>query len=383
MAGATRPRVCLISLHFAEYAGRLARALAAHCELLVVVYDGNARDELGEHYQRVFDVPGITLRALNKPRSAWGVLANCWRLTGWLRAFAPKILHVQECPRDELVLALLLLPAIPIVLTVHDPEPHSGQDARAFHFSRFRLYRWVDRRRATAAITHGRCLSELVEHHWPNLRGHVHSVAHGPLGQGDREAVVDTTDRRRLLFFGRIYAYKGLRYFVEAVRGLHASGVPVIGVVAGRGSDLDTYRSAMSEAGCFEVHDHYIPAAEVDQLFRSARAVVLPYTDGTQSGVAAMALGYGRPVIATAVGAIPELVRDGVSGLLVPVQDVAALRAAVSAIVQDDALYARLSAGARALRDGELSWDSIAAHTVGIYHRLTEGPMDSGGNKRD
>ena len=129
----------------------------------------------------------------------------------------------------------------------------------------------------------------------------------------------------------------------------------------------------MDAAGCFEVRDRYIAAAEVDRLFIDAHAVVLPYTDGTQSGVAALALGYARPVLATAVGAIPELVREGINGLLVPPADAAALYAAGKALVTDAALRQRLSEGAMALAAGELSWAAIAESTEGWYAQARAG----------
>ena len=94
---------------------------------------------------------------------------------------------------------------------------------------------------------------------------------------------------------------------------------------------------------------------------------MLPYTDATQSGVAAMALGYGIPVVATAVGAIPEFVRDGFNGLLVPPRDSAAVARAIQGILEKPKEYERLAQNAIALRDGELSWSRIAEQTMACY----------------
>jgi len=229
--------------------------------------------------------------------------------------------------------------------------------------------RWVG-----DAIVHGRSLVELVERRWPHLVGRVHVLSMGPYGQFPVEAEINPPASGRLLFFGRIYKYKGLGHFVGLVKALHRTGLPVTGVVAGTGPDLDPYRVEMVSAACFELRDRQIPVAEVDSLFREARVVVLPYTDGTQSGVAAMALGYGKPVVAFAVGAIPELVRNGVNGYVVAAGDAHALQDAVRSILRDDATYMRLSAGARLLRDGEFSWAAIATRTIGVYKvMLTRG----------
>ncbi len=363
-----RLRVCLVSLHFAEYTLRLAQALSTRVELLVVVYSDNALSELGEDYANRFATMGVQLLVLVRPRGAQSVFANFRQLRARVQAFGPQVLHMQEDLRDELVMALPWLRACPLVLTVHDPQPHSGRDARVFRLSRHRLYRWWVRRQVDLALTHGMHLVRLLEQDWPMLRGRVQSVPHGPLGRGVQRLRSPKPDGPvRLLFFGRIHAYKGLGAFVEMVKGLHAAGLQVLGVVAGRGDDLDNHRAAMDAAGCFEIRDRYIAAAEVDALFMDAHAVILPYTDGTQSGVAALALGYACPVVASAVGAIPELVRDGVNGLLVQPADAAALYAASKALVTDAALHRRLSEGAQALAVGALSWATIADQTVRWY----------------
>ena len=106
----------------------------------------------------------------------------------------------------------------------------------------------------------------------------------------------------------------------------------------------------MESAGCFEILDRYIPPEEISELFLESFAVILPYLDGTQSGVAAMALGFGRPVVATAVGSIPELVRNEENGLLVPPSDAVALTEAIERLLTDKDLWEQLAAGARRLK---------------------------------
>jgi len=128
----------------------------------------------------------------------------------------------------------------------------------------------------------------------------------------------------------------------------------------------------MAAAGCFEVIGRFISAEDIAPLFLQARVVVLPYTEGTQSGVAAMALGYGRPVVATAVGSIPELVRHGENGLLVAPGDSSGLVAALRSIIVDDRLWDSLAQGAVALRDGELCWAAISRQTLAVYAKITK-----------
>jgi glycosyltransferase involved in cell wall biosynthesis len=72
-----------------------------------------------------------------------------------------------------------------------------------------------------------------------------------------------------------------------------------------------------------------VPDEEVGDLVAAADCVVLPYRSATQSGVVLVAYAGGCPVISTAVGGLPEVVDDGVTGYLVPPEDSAALAAAI------------------------------------------------------
>lgn len=363
-----RPRrVALVSLHFAEYAMNLALALAENEDTLLILYRDNAEDELGQARLERFSHPRLAIMLMERPKSILSIFANAKRLISAIKSFGPEVIHYQEDVRDELVLALPFLITMPTVLTVHDPVTHSGVDSTRFRFSRFRLYRFLMRAAADVAITHGSLLADALVSESPRFRDKVWSIPHGPLGIAEENRMPLYSRPCRLLFFGRIHQYKGLRYFVDAVIKLKNAGYPVVGVVAGRGSDLACNRQRMDAAHCFEVWDRYIPSAQVAKLFLTARVVVLPYTDGTQSGVAAMALGFGCPVVASAVGSIPDLVRDGRNGLLVPPCDVDALASAIRRVITDDQLWATLVNGALELRDGDLSWPRIANDTAHVY----------------
>ena len=364
-----RRRVLILGLHFAEYSSLLAQALVEHCDVLFIAYEGNAKDEMGDHWKVPLLSKGVEVLALHKPASPLGLFTNARAIIRAARRFAPNLIHCQESIRYDMAFSLPWLLRTPRLLTVHDPRPHPGVDAKWDRFSHNRLYRAVVRKAMNMVIVHGEALRTDLHTVCPWLVGRVRVTPHGPLGLGvASEPNVPTG--RRVLFFGRINEYKGLRYFIEAVALLNKRGVSVTAVVAGRGPDLKRHRKQMAIAGNFEVDDSYIPVEQVKRLFLEARAVVLPYTDGTQSGVAAMALGYCRPVIATAVGSIPELVIHGRNGLLVAPRDAHSLANAIEAVVEGADLTAKLVAGARELRDGHLSWSAIAARTVHIYDEL-------------
>lgn len=365
-----RPRVALIALHFAEYSANLAEALAADADVLLVLYRSNADNELGVGWEKSLNHPQLQVLVLERPHTPLAIVKNIFQLVSTLNGFAPSVIHYQEGNRDELLFSLPFFRSLPKVVTVHDPAPHSGVDAARHRYSRIRLYGFLMRRSADAAVVHGKLLATELERVCPWFAGKIAVIAHGPLGLRHASRLSQRPSGMRLLFFGRIHKYKGLGHFVAAVIRLHREGLAVVGVVAGAGSDLDEHRAAMAAAGCFEVLEGYIPSADVPKLFREARAVVLPYIDGTQSGVAAMALGFGCPVIATAVGSIPELVRNGQNGLLVAPADTAALTDAIRSVVLDDDLWDHLAQGGLDLREGELAWRSLGAQTLKVYESI-------------
>src|SRR4051794_18009029 len=119
--------------------------------------------------------------------------------------------------------------------------------------------------------------------------------------------------------------------------------------------------------------DRRIDADEIPGLFARSSAVVLPYTDATQSGVVAMAFGFGRPAIVTNVGGLPDVICDGYNGLLVAPKDAGALAEAISRLIVNDDLRNRLTAGASDYGSTELSWEFVARQTSAVYDSAIVG----------
>jgi len=148
-----------------------------------------------------------------------------------------------------------------------------------------------------------------------------------------RKALGLPADAEVMLFFGFVREYKGLMYLIEAL--------PAIGkrlenacllVVGDFYDDKPKYLERIEELGVsamVKIFDGYIPDREVGRYFTSADLVVLPYVAATQSGIVQIAYGFGKPVVVTSVGGLPEVVEDGRTGYVVPPRDAGALADAV------------------------------------------------------
>lgn len=367
-------KITLISFHFAEYAFLLASTLSARHEVQLILNQKNAERELG---QRLKAPAGQKLEIILLPDYGLKnplMLLNVFKIVSKVRKFAPDVVHCQEAIFDYLMAALAFLRKYPLVLTIHDHIPHSGIDAHAR--KRIIFYQRRLRHLPNVVIVHGERIRQESENLLPWLRGRIMAIPHGPLGEaaGMRN---EQWERGNLLFFGRIEQYKGLRYFIDAVKALNSEGVAVKGVIAGTGADLEHYRAEIESDNRFELIDRYIDDNEIPAIFSRANVVVLPYTDATQSGVVAMALRFARPIVATDVGSIGEVVREGFNGLLVPPRDVPALAAAIKTLVNNSQLALTMGQNASQLASSELSWGAIAertenAYQVAIAHKLDD-----------
>lgn len=157
--------------------------------------------------------------------------------------------------------------------------------------------------------------------------------------RGDARRALGLADRRLLLFFGFVRAYKGLDVLLDAVLQLAPEEGYHLLVVGEFYEDPSKYQSALDALKARDqvtLVDRYVGNEEIPDYFAAADLVVVPYLSATQSGIVQMAYGFGKPVIATSVGGLPEVVADGRTGYLVPPSDPAAIAQAARRYFQSD-----------------------------------------------
>jgi glycosyltransferase involved in cell wall biosynthesis len=359
-------KITLISLHFAEYTARLALALAQKHSVQVHLSKPNFLNELSVDLRLKLE-KSVDLH-LHPQHKRKYMLIHGARLALAIRRFAPDIIHAQEAAAWTLWSSLLqLFPRrAKFVLTVHDPSPHLGGDTVIR-----RRTEWATQRirlTANALLVHGVDCVRQMKAILPLRFNHVHSVEHGILG--DMIPQVQGLKKVSFLFFGRIQTYKGLGVLIEAAQILQAKNLEFEVRIAGKGQDLEQYREYICSSSTFILEDRYIPAQDIPLLFSQSCAVVMPYLEATQSGVAALAISAKIPLIASAVGSIPEVITTEENGLLVPPNDPAALANAMERVICDSQLRTKLSQGAAHTAQTLLNWDIIAQKTARIYADL-------------
>ncbi|MCX4320880.1 MAG: glycosyltransferase family 4 protein, partial [Lachnospiraceae bacterium] len=157
------------------------------------------------------------------------------------------------------------------------------------------------------------------------VRNLTKSQARAELGRKEEEKI--------LLFFGFVREYKGLKTLLRAMPKIKACGGDIILIVAGSfDGDREEYVALLREMHIEEiVHivDGYLPDNEVEKYFAACDLVVAPYESATQSGIVQIAFGFEKPVVATNVGGLPDVVEDGRTGYVVEPGDPEALAEAV------------------------------------------------------
>ncbi|MBO5552096.1 MAG: glycosyltransferase [Lachnospiraceae bacterium] len=120
-----------------------------------------------------------------------------------------------------------------------------------------------------------------------------------------------------ILFFGFVRPYKGLKILIKAMASIpEIVHLNIVGDFAGAKGEYEHMISELHLTDRISIRDGYVPDREVGEYFERCDAVVLPYLDATQSGIAQIAFGFEKPVIATTVGGLPEVVTDGETGVL-------------------------------------------------------------------
>lgn len=255
-----------------------------------------------------------------------------------------------------------------IVLTVHDPFPHSSQVHGIREYERKRAFEKIDH----FILLNKEQKQQFIESY--NLNKPYKHVYDSYLSRYDYLNIhsdkIKEVDNNQILFFGQIFSHKGVDYLLQAMDEVHKSLPEARLIVAGSGKywfDISKYQ----QCSYVNIQNRFIPDSELVSMISSSALCIVPYIDATQSGVIMTAYAFNRPCIATNVGALPEMVRDGVTGLIVPPKDASALANAIISLLRDVDRIASFSAIIEnEYTSGEKSWKFIAEQHKHIYENI-------------
>ena len=283
-----------------------------------------------------------------------------------------------------------MLHGVPHVLTTHSLEPHRPWKAEQLGGG-YALSSWAERSAVLAAdaviaVSAGMARDVLASYPQLDLE-RVHVVSNGI--DTEEYAAVEATDvlerygvdpsQPYALFVGRITRQKGLVHLLRAAAELPGqlvlcAGAPDTPQIAAESAAL-VERLQREREGVVWVRE-MLPRAQVIQLLSHATVFVCPSVYEPLGIVNLEAMACGTAVVASSVGGIPEVVLDGVTGVLVPYDEQhpaafeAALAQEVSALLSDEARAMRLGAAGRARAVEHFGWEAVAQQTLGVYERV-------------
>lgn len=295
------------------------------------------------------------------------------------------------------------LHGIPHVVTAHSLEPLRPWKAEQLGGG-YRVSSWVERTAfedADAVIAVSDGMRRDILRSYPGIDPDRVSVVYNGIDLADwrpnddpdqvRALGVDP-DRPSIVFVGRITRQKGLPYLLRAARSLPpevqlvlCAGAPdtpeIMAEVAGLVAELGETREGVVWI------DRHLPRNELTALLTAATCFVCPSVYEPLGIVNLEAMACGAAVVGTATGGIPEVVEDGVTGVLVPIEQhddgtgtpldpdryVADLAEALTRVVSDPARAREMGAAGRVRAEEHFAWDAIATATQALYERVLAG----------
>ena len=374
----------------------LARALARHIEVEVRCF-GEQSDPGGNpavHGYGQWDETGRN----TDPRFVGAVDAMARSLQMAKDRLDAQVVHCHTWYTDMAGVLASQLWGVPYVLTIHSLEPlrpwKVEQLGRAYHLSAWMERTAIEGAHAVVAVSEGTRDDVLRLFDVPPER--VHVIHNGIDPAEYRPASSDDVLRRHgidparpfVLFVGRITRQKGILHLLRAIPLINpavqvvlcagAPDTPEIGrEMAGGVADM-----ASSRPGVVWISE-MLPRADVIQLYSHAAVFCCPSVYEPFGIINLEAMACETPVVASAVGGIPEVVVPGETGLLVnpgllpgtfdpadPAAFAAELAAGINHLVADPALRRRMGTAGRKRVEEHFSWDAIADRTLALYRGL-------------
>lgn len=303
------------------------------------------------------------------PASVSGLRYSQGQYRFWLKRDKPDLFW---SPRHHL--PLWLDRNIPQVLTIHDvvwkrfPETMLWQP-RALE----RLLMPASIKQADKIICVSKFTATELGTFWPKQAGKCVVIHSGALAHKNNSTDDDIVEKPYILFVGTLEPRKNLRRLLGAYSQLVSENrieedLVIAGSKGWGGDDLPSIVSALRiEARV--ILKGYVDDAQLQQLYRNARCLVMPSLYEGFGLPVLEAMKYGIPAIVSEAGSLPEV--TGSAGLFVDASSQESIARAIELLMKDSELHTRLSEQARK-RSNDFSWQKAARMTLAVFGNLTK-----------
>jgi glycosyltransferase involved in cell wall biosynthesis len=331
------------------------------------------------HLSRYYDLEWILINTYNTTRHSDGLLTDAFTARKYTlshRQRDPRILldyckllfAIRNSGADLVYVSFhglpyffpivfLLLDRHKIIYGVHNVTTPTGAGG-AINERAMRLYhRYVFKNIEQFHVfstSQLKTISQLL----PSKRHYYAPLALEDYGPSD---ITPPTDKIRFLFLGYIRQYKGVDLLIESFQRLHNIGARRVELlIAGSCDNWEYYRPLITSSERIKTRIELIPNKDIPDLVSSCHYVILPYTDGTQSGILNLAYRYNKPVIVSDIDAFKQFVVEGSTGFMFHSKSSDSLTAVIrDTILQHDKRYRILQNNIEQYVKKELSLDRL------------------------
>lgn len=357
-----------------KYVFNLAAQLAERHGMRVIVATTSASDVSISATEAVFsDIKGVELMWL----PVLGKVSNTPVGFGWIS----KLRKIIETEKVALVnahgpvpvaadLAAVAASTVPFVLTYHFGPMAKGNrwvDPGIRLYEKSVLQHTVNKSEAVIAV------SEHVNKTLPrSANGLQPSIIYPAVDTELFSPGGEVPDESRVLFVGTLTAatrHKGLLDLIEAVELLLGAGHSIFLEVVGSGDDLDFYREDVRGRGIADVvcFSGALQGPELAEAYRRSSLLVVPSRFDNFPTVAIEAMACGRPVVATNVGSVVDLVQDGKTGVIVQPSNVEALASGILEVLADPDMATEMGQFGRVRAMSQFSLEVQSDATVAVF----------------
>lgn len=267
----------------------------------------------------------------------------------------------------------------PAAITVHGIQSEDCKHQKNWYLrARKRFVAWWLERYNLKRTRYLIAISRYVTDYFAGILRPDAEVFHIPNAIDERFfELEDASDGRAILFAGRVVRRKRpfdlVRAFARIATRVPSARLRIAGECDSEPEHAGEIREFVRLKGLEDRVEFLgsLPEERVLEEFSRAALLALPSAQETTPMVIAQAMAASKPVVATPVGGVAEMVKDGESGLLVPAGDVEALAAAMLRILEDADLRARLGREGRRLAEENYRAERVARRTYEVYRRMT------------
>jgi D-inositol-3-phosphate glycosyltransferase len=267
-----------------------------------------------------------------------------------------------------------------LIYTAHNFLPHNRDNAYQ-RFVHYFLYRIVDKIVVHSESLKSRLVNEFAidEQKIKVIKHGVYDIKHSPgiTKESARKFINIESSKRVILFFGNISRYKGLTQLIEAFNKCRLSNPFLTLIIAGKlEPEYQSEFEKIIKGVCLDhviLHAEFISEEKVEIYFKSADVIVLPYLEGSQSGVLFLAYSYGRPVIAPDIGNFINDIVVGKTGLIFSKGNGQDLASKIEEVFSSSTfLDNKLEDSIKQFAHSNYSWNKIGIDLLQIYIESAE-----------